>query len=113
MDAQSLESIYTEVILFVAVFVSMYVVSFFISRRNAKQFKIDNPIEIRRENIQKEIDQIIEQIDFTANNTEFNEQKILNYAQVDPSVMSNFPGISQATLDDLTTTMQDLKKKLK
>jgi len=56
MDAQALDDIYTEAIWFVAVFVSMYTVSFFLSRRNAKQFEVDNPIDIRRAALQKEKD---------------------------------------------------------
>jgi len=51
MDSQALESIYLEAVLFILLFVSMYVVSFFISRKNAKQYEIDNPLEIRRQKV--------------------------------------------------------------
>ena len=58
MDAQALDGVYTEAMWFVAVFVSMSIVSFFVSRRNARKFEIENPIDVRLAKIQKEKEHI-------------------------------------------------------
>ena len=48
------EAIYTEAILFFAVFTTMYIISFFVSRKNAKKFEEENPLEIRKTKLQKQ-----------------------------------------------------------
>ncbi|WP_324171049.1 hypothetical protein [Sulfurimonas sp.] len=48
IDPKVLDSIYNEAILFVVVFFSMSVISWIWSRRNAKKYEIDNPLEERR-----------------------------------------------------------------
>lgn len=52
--------------------------------------------------VQGEIDQLLKQIDNTANSTEFNTIKLLNQRA---SGNSAFPGISQAALDQLTAQL--------
>ncbi|WP_321778772.1 hypothetical protein [Sulfurimonas sp.] len=48
IDPKTLEGIYNEAILFVIVFTTMSIISWFWSRRNAKKYEIDNPLEQRR-----------------------------------------------------------------
>lgn len=48
IDADNLGSIYTEAIIFVAVFAVMSIVSIIISKRNAKKFEVENPLEERK-----------------------------------------------------------------
>lgn len=55
-----------------------------------------------RHSLQEELGQITSQIDVVANNTEFNTQKLLNQSG---SGMSQFPGISQSALDQLTANL--------
>lgn len=49
IDPKVLDSIYNEAILFVVVFLSMSIFSWIWSRRNAKKYEVDNPLEERRE----------------------------------------------------------------
>lgn len=53
-----------------------------------------------REKIDIEIQQLVKQVDFTANTTEFNTTKLLNSQNA-----SSFAGISQAGLDSLTAKL--------
>ncbi|MCO1601322.1 flagellin N-terminal helical domain-containing protein [Desulfosporosinus nitroreducens] len=55
-----------------------------------------------REQLQDEMGQILTNIDTTANSTEFNTIKLLNQSS---NGMSQFPGISQAALDQLTSKL--------
>ena len=48
IDPKILDGIYNEAILFVIVFTTMSIASWFWSRRNAKKYEIDNPLEERR-----------------------------------------------------------------
>lgn len=62
IDTDNLNSIYTEAILFVSVFAVMSIVSIIISRRNAKKFESENPLEDRKaarreETLKKEIEE--------------------------------------------------------
>lgn len=51
MDEQALNGIYIEAMWFVAVFVSMYTISFVMSWKQAKRYEEENPLENRREKI--------------------------------------------------------------
>ena len=55
-----------------------------------------------RGQLQDELGQILSNINTTSNNTEFNTKKLLNQSG---SGMSQFPGISQVSLDQLTTKL--------
>lgn len=55
-----------------------------------------------RAHLQDELGQILTNIDMTANNTEFNTKKLINQSG---NGMSQFPGISQAALDQLTAKL--------
>jgi len=46
--------IYTQAVLFFLMFITMYVISFFVSRRHAKAFEKKNPLELRKFAIQKQ-----------------------------------------------------------
>lgn len=48
------EAVYTQAILFFMVFTTMYIVSFFVSRRHAKSFEENNPLDVRKTKIQKQ-----------------------------------------------------------
>ncbi len=48
IDPKLLDSIYNEAILFVVVFLSMSIFSWIWSKRNAKKYEIDNPLEERK-----------------------------------------------------------------
>ncbi|WP_373000332.1 hypothetical protein [Sulfurimonas sp.] len=54
MDATSMETVYNQAILFFALFGLMFIISFFITKRNAKKFEDENSIEARREAAKKE-----------------------------------------------------------
>ncbi len=48
IDADALSGIYNEAILFVAIFSIMSIISIIISKRNAKKFEKENPLEERK-----------------------------------------------------------------
>jgi len=48
LDANTLDGIYTEAILFVAIFGIMSIISIIISKRNAKKYELENPLDARR-----------------------------------------------------------------
>ena len=50
------EAVYTQAISFFAVFITMYIISFFVSRRQAKSFEENNPLEERKSKLQKKKD---------------------------------------------------------
>jgi len=63
IDTDNLGGIYTEAILFLAVFGTMSIVSIIISRKNAKKFESENPLEGRKtarreEALKKELEDI-------------------------------------------------------
>ena len=66
IDSDNLGSIYTEAIVFIAVFGVMSIVSIIISKRNAKKFEAEHPLEerkaIRREEILKKELQDVQEV---------------------------------------------------
>ena len=54
IDANALGSIYSEAILFVVVFGVMSIISIIISKRNAKRYELENPLEERKITVKKE-----------------------------------------------------------
>jgi len=69
------------------------------SRELSVQAASDTLTSDDRTKIQEEIDQLVDQIDTVASNTEFNTIKLLDSSS---NTMSEFEGIPQATLDHLT-----------
>ncbi len=63
IDSDTLNSIYIEAILFILVVFVLSVFSIIVSKRNAKQYEIDNPLEDRRaarreEELRKKLDDL-------------------------------------------------------
>jgi hypothetical protein len=54
VDAQEMDSIYSEAILFVSIFSVMSIVSFVVSKRNAKKYEQQNPLKERKDAKKKE-----------------------------------------------------------
>jgi len=54
MDANAMDAVYNQAILFFTLFGAMFIVAFFITKRNAKKFENENPLESRRVALRKE-----------------------------------------------------------
>ncbi|WP_415397931.1 hypothetical protein [Sulfurimonas sp. CS5] len=54
MEATTMEAVYNQAILFFALFGGMFIISFFVTKRNAKKYVENNSLEKRRESARKE-----------------------------------------------------------
>ncbi|EDZ63668.1 hypothetical protein SMGD1_2112 [Sulfurimonas gotlandica GD1] len=54
MDANAMDAVYNQAILFFALFGTMFIVAFFITRKSANKFEHENPLEIRKAAAKKE-----------------------------------------------------------
>ncbi|NOR58770.1 MAG: hypothetical protein GQ474_09640 [Sulfurimonas sp.] len=54
MDATSMETVYNQAILFFALFGTMFIISFYITKKNAKKFESANSVEDRKAAAKKE-----------------------------------------------------------
>ena len=52
MNEEDLKSITYQALMFLALFFSLYIVSYILSKRNAKKFENENPLEVRREKLE-------------------------------------------------------------